>query len=113
MSKASLKINVDVNAYLIPRLHKTKKGHNASKTNGISYTTIYENSKELSAMENKENKNWGLHSLRASEASVAAQQGISDRLISKQGRWSSETARNGYIQDSVESRLQVSRSLGV
>ena len=40
--------------------------------------------------------NYGLHSLRAGGASAAAQHGVSARLVSKQGRWSSETARNGY-----------------
>ena len=56
-------------------------------------------------------ENFGLHSLRSSGASAAANNGISDRLISKQGRWSSEKARNGYIKDSVVKRLTVSNTL--
>ena len=50
-------------------------------------------------------ENFGLHSLRSGGASAAANNGISDRLMSKQGRWSSEKARNGYIKDSVVKRL--------
>ena len=57
--------------------------------------------------------NYGLHSLRSGGASAAAQHGVSDRLISKQGRWASESARNGYIKDSLESRLSVTRALGL
>ena len=41
-------------------------------------------------------------------ASTATQDGISDRLISQQVRWSSETVRNGYIQDSTTTRLSLS-----
>ena len=58
-------------------------------------------------------KDYGLHSLRSGGASAAAQNGVSDRLISKQGRWASENARNGYIQDSKEMRLSVTRALGL
>ena len=47
---------------------------------------------------------FGLHSLRSGGASAAANNGISDRLISKQGR-SSEKARSGYIKDSAVKRL--------
>ena len=44
------------------------------------------------------------HSLRSVGASAAANNGISDRPISKQGR-SSEKARSGYIKDSAVKRL--------
>ena len=53
------------------------------------------------------------HSLRAGGASAAAENGVPDRLISKHGRWKSENARNGYIQDSVENRLSISKNLGL
>ena len=52
-----------------------------------------------------------MHSVRSRGALAAACDGISDRLISKQGRWSSEKARNGYIKDSVVKRLTVSNTL--
>ena len=42
-----------------------------------------------------------LHSLRSDGASTAAHQGISDRLISKQGKWSSKKARKGYNRDNA------------
>ena len=58
-------------------------------------------------------ESFGLHSLRSGGASAAANSGISDRLISKQGRWSSEKARNGYIKDIVVKRLIVSNTLGL
>ena len=65
------------------------------------------------ALSNGEDKTYGLHSLRSGGASAAANNGVSDRQIAKQGRWSSETARNGYIKDDKKSRLNVTLSLGL
>ena len=109
---AKLDLRTNKESFLIPRIHKTKKGHIASKTKGISDTRIreifMENIKTMDA-----HTNYGLHSLRSGGASAAAQHGVSDRLISKQGRWASESARNGYIKDNLETRLSVTRSLGL
>ena len=105
-------IGKDKEAFLIPTLHKTKKGHRASKDKGISYTRMGEIFHERMKL-GGEDKNYGLHSLRSGGASAAAQNGVPDRLISKQGRWSSKTARNGYIQDEEKTRLKVSLSLGL
>ena len=60
-------------------------------------------------------KNFGLHSLKSSDAAAAAAatNGISDRIISKQGCWFSKKARNGYIKDSVVKRLTASNTLGL
>ena len=103
----------DVNAYLIPTLHKTKHGHNASKSRGISYTRAYEIFHAHLKKLHINGSNYGLHSYRSGGASEAANNGISDRLIAKHGRWSSDLARNGYIKDNKRRRLTVSSSLGL
>ena len=54
---------------------------------------------------------YGLHSLRSGGASGAANAGISDRLFKRHGRWRSETAKDGYVQDNEEALLSVSRAL--
>ena len=56
---------------------------------------------------------YGLHRLWAGGASAADNNGMTDRLVSKQGRWSSEKARIGYIKDSVSTRLSVSKMFGL
>ena len=58
-------------------------------------------------------KIYGLHSLRSGGASAAANAGITDRMFKRHGRWKSETAKDGYVKDSLESRLRVSLSLGL
>ena len=52
-------------------------------------------------------------SLRAGGATAAANAGVEDRLFKRHGRWTSETAKDGYVKDSVERRLEVSKQLGI
>ena len=54
---------------------------------------------------------FGLHSLRAGGATAAANAGIPDRLFKRHGRWRSETAKDGYVKDSMSALLSVSESL--
>ena len=56
---------------------------------------------------------FGLHSLRAGGATAAAKAGVPDRVFKRHGRWKSEIAKDGYVEDSVESRLAVSRKIGL
>ena len=55
----------------------------------------------------------GLHSLRAGGATAAANARVNDRLFKRQGRWKSETAKDGYVKDSLKSLLSVSQNLGL
>ena len=98
--------------YLICKLIKTKKGHKVVGSHRMS------NSRIRKAFMNHAsplfpNVNLGLHGLRAGGASAAAQNHVSDRLISKHGRWRSERSRDGYIKDSIENRLSVTKNLGL
>ena len=55
----------------------------------------------------------GTHSHRSGGAAAAANAGVPDRLFKRHGRWASESARDGYVQDSLSSRLSVSKALGI
>lgn len=57
--------------------------------------------------------NFGLHSLRAGGASMAANNGVDDRCFKRHGRWRSESSKDGYVADSVEKRLVVTKKLGI
>ena len=48
-----------------------------------------------------------LHSLRIGGATKAANAGIKDRLFKRHGRWRSEQAKDGYVNDSISERLEV------
>ena len=56
---------------------------------------------------------FGIHSLRAGGASAAANADVPDRLFKRHGRWRSENAKDGYIEDSLEKRLLVTQCLGL
>ena len=56
---------------------------------------------------------FGMHSLRAGDVTSAANAGVLDRLLKWHRRWRSETAKDGYVKDSVEKRLEVSKHLGL
>ena len=54
----------------------------------------------------------GTHTLRASGASAAANaSGVSDRCLKRHGRWKTDIAKDGYIDDSVEKRLSITKKL--
>ena len=54
----------------------------------------------------------GTHSLCASGATVAANAaGVSDRCLKRHGRWKSDTSKDGYIEDSVEKKLFITKQL--
>lgn len=58
------------------------------------------------------NLNLGLHSLRASGATVAANsKGVSDRCLKRHGRWKTDTAKDGYIEDSLDKKLFITKQL--
>ena len=59
LKNAGLNREKDSEAFLIPTLFKTKKGHIASKTRGISYTRVNEIFHENIKMCINDDKNYG------------------------------------------------------
>lgn len=55
----------------------------------------------------------GLHSLRAGGATAAANSKVDTRCLKRHGRWKTDVAKDMYIKDSMESRLEVSKSLNI
>ena len=101
--------------FLISRLSKTRFGHKAIGHKPLSYSTVRDSFKEhlsIILQDDSVVSTLGLHSLRSGGASAAASHGVSDRLIGKHGRWSSETSRDGYIKDCKRVRLSVTKNLG-
>ena len=99
--------------FLFRAITKTKKGEVLRSTGSLSYSRL----SELFRLKLKQlgyaAGNYGLHSLRAGGATAAARAGVPDRLFKRHGRWKSEAAKDGYVDDSVEARLAVSKNLGL
>ena len=113
LSNCKIDRKQNINFHLIPRLFKTKKGYSVSKTLGIGYTRAREIFLQKLKSCNLEVKKYGLHSLRSGGATAASENDVSDKLISKHGRWKSDRSKDGYIKDTVEKRLKLSKSLGL
>ena len=106
---------VNPNDYLFRAMtyFKSKNMHFLRKKNTpISYSTM--RSTLLSYLKDLglEEKLFGMHSLRRGGATSAANNGVNDRLFQKHGRWKSVGAKDGYVEDNLNSLLFVSRSLG-
>ena len=105
---------VDVTHYVFRALSKTKSGHSLVSVNKpISYSSIRDYFKTSFKDIVPDIALFSTHSLRAGGASAAANAGVADRLFQRHGRWKSVSAKNGYVDDSLSSRLSVSKSLGI
>ena len=91
----------------------TKAGERLRKTGGLSYTRLRELLLSKISQLGYDPTLFSMHSLRAGGATAAANAGVEDRLFKRHGRWKSETAKDGYVKDSVERRLEVSKQLGI
>ena len=99
--------------FLFRPIQKTKMGEKLRESGKISYTCLRGLfCKKLGEL-GFPVEVFGLHSLRAGGASAAANAKVPDRLFKRHGRWRSENTKDGYIKDDVESRLEVSRRLGL
>ena len=79
----------------------------------ISNTCVTENVIEGLKNIGEVTKLFGFHSLRAEGATAAANMGVNDRLFKKHGRWKSEKIKDGYIHESIEAKLVVTKNLGL
>ena len=92
---------------------KTKKGEQLRREGKLSYTRMRELMRQKLEEIGLHVDSYGLHSFRAGGATAAANRGIPDRAFKKHGRWKSETAKNGYVQDSLKYRLAASQAIGL
>ena len=46
-------------------------------------------------------------------SSAGTNSGVSDRVFQRHGHWKSATAKDGYVKDSTDVKVSVSRSLGL
>lgn len=80
------------------------------KNKKISYTSARENIVRR-LREVAPELNLGLHSLRSGGATAAALSNVGERCIKRHGRWKSDLSKDGYIDDSFQNRISVSKSL--
>jgi hypothetical protein len=79
----------------------------------LSYTTARETL--LSALDTLglQKKMFDLHSLRSAAATAEAAAGVEDRLFTKNGRWKTDRAKDGYAKENIVERLSVTKQLSI
>ena len=108
---ALAKIPENSEEFIFRGLIRGKKFSLRTKIKPISYSRIREIFIKVLKAVNLDWKKYGLHSLRSGGASLAAYNGMSDRLFKQHGKWKSDKAKDGYIEDSLESLLSVTKNL--
>ena len=104
------RINTNLSSQLF--LFRPIAGSRLCKLGHLTYTRLRELLKNNLEELGFSSTEFGVYSLRAGGA-TAARRGMPDRLFKKHGRWRSETAKDGYIEDSLEQRLAVTEKLGL
>ena len=109
------KINVDSDEFIFRSISycKSTDDYKLRNSGSISYTRAREILLEALGSVGVDKSLFGLHSLRSGGASAAAAAGIEDRIFKKHGRWMSEKAKDGYIKENLNSRLSVTKNLGI
>ena len=110
---AAVDIALASEVFLFRGICKTTGGEKLKASGPLSYTTVRELFRKKLVDLGHSPDRFGLHSLRAGGASAAAQAGVLDRLFKQHGRWNSESAKDGYVEDSKENRLSVSKNIGI
>ena len=99
--------------FLFRRITKSRNGERLRTGDALSYTRLRECLKEKLLQLGYQASQFGLHSLRAGGATAAANAHVPDRLFRRHGRWKTEVAKDGYVENSLEDMLSVSNSLGL
>ena len=98
--------------FLFRGIVHSKNGMRLREKGGLSYTTVHEMVLDMFQAIGLDEKQYGLHSLRAGGATAAANADVPDRMFKRHGRWRSENVKDGYVANSLHSRLQVSKVIG-
>ena len=111
---SAARVDLNSSAYIFRTLQPHRK--DGSYTLGprrLSYTRCRELVKESLLVIGINSVSYSTHSLRSGGATFIAnnlaKSGSSDRLLMLHGRWKSESAKNMYIKDSLDSRLQLTK----
>jgi len=107
-------ISEESDEFLFRAMTTSKHNKKLRKMNKpLSYTRTREIFKDICKKLKLNSSEFGLHSLRAGGASTAANRGVSYRLFKRHGRWKSDKAKDGYIEDDISALLSVSQTLGL
>ncbi|XP_011404397.1 PREDICTED: uncharacterized protein LOC100634483 [Amphimedon queenslandica] len=106
-------INSNSTEQLFRAIVHSRNGEKLRKLGSLSYPRIRELLQAKLQSLGYDPSLFGTRSFRAGGAMLAADQGVQDRILKRHERWRSEMAKDGYVKDFVETRLKISRKLGL
>ena len=99
--------------YIFRPITKSGQGEKLRESGCLTYSRLQECFKAKLEELGFPSQQYGLHSLCLGGATAAANSGVQDRLFKRHSRWQSETAKDGYVENSLKARLSVTDSLGL
>ena len=99
--------------FLLRPICKTAKAEALRESGSISYSCLRELFKKKLRGLGYNPDDFGLHSLRADGATAAANNGVSDRLFKCHRRWRTDKAKDSYVEDSIDRRMEVTKQIGL
>jgi integrase len=112
LSAAGIVLTEDM--YVFRRICAYSEGFQLVKSDiPLSYSLIRDAVKFKASQIGLDKKNFSTHSMRSGGASAAAAGSANERLLQRHGRWATAQSRNRYVKDSLEARLEVSKSISI
>ena len=99
----------------LDRLYRSSSSYTL-RSGKISYTTCRDILRDTLSQLGLNPNDYGLHSLRSGGITSAVRNSsnsIPERLLKIHGRWKSDSAKDMYVEESLENRLQVTKYLGL
>ena len=107
-------IDMNIDQFLFRPLFNSKSGVKLiGADKKISYTRTRECIRKKVKSVEGVNLKIGLHSFRSGGATAAIEAGLSHEEVKRHGRWRSDAARNRYLKPSIQTKLQVTKKLGL
>ena len=107
-------LGIDDESYIFRRLVLVDKVYQLAPVNcRLTYKSARKELRLYMHCLGYEPSRFSWHSFRHGGATGAANAGVSERLFKKHGRWRSETAKDGYVHESLEQLLGVTKMLNL
>ena len=99
--------------FLFRPICKTAKSESLRESGSISYSCLRESFRKKLRDLGYDPNIYGLHGLQAGDATAAANNGVPDQFFKRHGRWKSDTAKDGYVEDLMEHTMEVTKQIGL
>ena len=116
LSAANIDLRSDMPLFRAVTYHKKSKSYSLRNKTSLSYTRCREIFKTCLKDIGEDPTLFGLHSLRSGGITSVVRNSnnsVSDRLLKLHGRWKTDIAKDMYVHEDIQKRLEVTKFLGL